>query len=73
MPGGIPRSEAERRARHKARYGSDAEPPARRMLMGPEESSMDDWAPEFVAEFPLPPAVVPKWLARKVAGTGRKL
>lgn len=73
MPQGVPRSEVERRARHKARYGAESEPPARRGMLGPEEASLDDWAPEFVAQFPLPPAVVPKWLARKVEGTGRKV
>ena len=73
VPYGSPRSEEERRARHKALYGSDVEPPASRGMLGPGEASVDDWAPENIAPFPLPPAIVPKWLARQVAGAGRKV
>lgn len=73
MPEGTPRTEEERRARHQELYGAGSEPPAQRQGMGPPTPSPDDWAPELVVQFPLPPVIVPKFVARQMFGTGRRL
>jgi len=64
------RTEEERAARHRALYGG--EPPAERKRLGPRMETM----PEFIrswlpCEPPGPP--LPRWMAVKMRGAGRRL
>ena len=68
MPFGTPRTEAERFARHMQRFGT--EPPAERMGLGPVMESPAETLWAWMPDFPIP---IPRWIAVKVFGAGRRL
>lgn len=78
MPLGIPRTGAERIARHKSIYGAGTTPPAVRRGLGPSMSTFREalwsWAPSSPVgpdgEFQLP---LPRWLTVKIKDSGRRL
>ncbi|RLF60555.1 MAG: hypothetical protein DRN25_02395 [Thermoplasmata archaeon] len=77
MPLGIPRTEEERRERHKRIYGEGNEPPEKRLGLGPKYESLNevlwDLLPAMPGEFGKFTLPLPRGLARKLYGGGRKI
>lgn len=75
MPLGKPREEAERFARHMAKYGT--EPPEERYRAGPSMETPMEILWSLLPCFPIirgrwyPP--IPRWMAAKIYGAGRRL
>jgi len=77
MPLGIPRTEEERRERHKRIYGEGSEPPFERLRLGPKHENIKeviwDILPALPGEFGAATLPIPRGMARKIYGAGRKL
>jgi len=77
MPGGTPRTEAERALRHLELYGTGSVPPTVRMGLGPSMSTLSEtlwaWAPDTpVVNGKFNPPF-PRWLNARLFGAGRRL
>lgn len=72
MPFGVPRTEAERAKRHAEIYGEGELPPQVRRRLGPVMETVPEiiwsWLPAFPPELP-----IPRWLAVKIRGAGRRV
>jgi len=77
MPFGIPRTSQERLTRHQSLYGSDTLPPEIRQKLGPSMSAPAEVVWAFLPCLPFvngkfyPP--IPRFLAAKIYGAGRRL
>lgn len=75
MPFGEPRDEVERVARHTEFYGGP--PPTQRLGLGPKGESLAgkvwDVLPALPGEMGLTTLPLPRFLARKVKGSGRRV
>ena len=77
MPFGVPRSESERLARHQSIFGADTLPPEIRQRLGPSMSTLAEVLWSIAPCFPIvngqwyPP--IPRFLAAKIWGAGRRL
>jgi len=72
MPFGVPRSESERAKRHAEIYGEGELPPEVRKRLGPVMESVPEVIWSWLPAFP-PDAPLPRWLAVKMRGAGRRL
>lgn len=72
MPLGTPRTEAERAKRHAEIYGEGAVPPAVRRGLGPVMETMPEIIFSWLPALP-PDPPVPRWMAVKMRGAGRRL
>jgi len=72
MPFGRPRTEAERLKRHQEIYGAEAVPPAVRRGLGPVMSTIPEIIFSWLPALP-PDPPVPRWMAVKMRGAGRRL
>lgn len=72
MPLGVPRTEAARAKRHAEIYGEGAVPPTARRMLGPVMETVPEVIWSWLPALP-PDPPVPRWLAVKMRGAGRRL
>lgn len=72
MPFSVPRTEAERAKRHAEIYGEGQLPPEVRKRLGPVMETVPEVLWSWLPSFP-PDPPVPRWLAVKMRGAGRRL